>query len=132
MSLKRQKATVRSGTVLGSHSYAPAAVFRNLCLGTGLVTGSPAGLSGTQAGSAAVANGLVADGLPPRPTVLTPATKPMSSGLDGPRLDAADEVPSYPAPAADGRGWNHCGSGLPLASEKLWPSRAEPTSFPWE
>ena len=78
-----------------------------------------------------VANGFVADGWPSRPTVLTPATNPISSGLDGPRLLAPDELPSYPAPAAEGRGWKYCGSGLPLLSVNSCPSSSEPTSLPF-
>jgi hypothetical protein len=73
---------------------------------------------------------LTADGWPVRPTVLIPATNPISSGLDGPRLLAPDELPSYPVPAAEGRGWKYRGSGLPLASVNDCPSSCEPTSFP--
>jgi hypothetical protein len=60
---------------------------------------------GTHAGSAFVAKGFTGDGLPSSPTVFTPGTNPMSSGFDGPRLVAPDAAPSYPVPAADGRGW---------------------------
>ena len=54
----------------------------------------------------------------------------MSSGFDGPRLLAPDDEASYPAPAADGRGWKYCGSGFPLLSVNSWPSSADPTSLP--
>jgi hypothetical protein len=77
-----------------------------------------------------VANGLAADGCPFKPTVLTPATNPMSSGFDGPRLDAPDDAPSYPVPASDGRGWKYWGSGFPLLPVNSCPSSAEPTSLP--
>src|ERR1700722_6997384 len=102
--------------VFGSQTYCPPAAFAYLWPGDGLITGMPFGLVGTHAGSALVANGLVADGRPSSPIVFTPGTKPMSNGFDGPRLLAPEDEPSYPAPAADGRGWKYRGSGLP------WPS----------
>src|ERR1700689_2182001 len=116
--------------VSGSQTYPPAAVFAYFWPGAGLVTGFPCGSVGTQAGSAGVANGLTADGLPLSPTVFTPATNPTSSGFDGPRLDAPDDAPSYPVPASDGRGWKYCGSGFPLLSVNSCPSSAEPASLP--
>src|ERR1700733_3125007 len=151
----------RSGIVFGSQTKAPPAVLSYFWPGAGLVTGVPPGSTGTQAGSALVANGLAADGWPFRPTVLTPATNPISSGVDGPRLVARaepprgppgcppaptpissglagpglvapDELPSYPAPAADGRGWKYCGSGFPWRSVNSCPSSADPTSRPRE
>src|SRR5580693_1514179 len=112
----------RSGTVSGSQAYWPPAIFWYFWPGTGLVTGLPAVSRGTHAGSAVVANGLAADAWPSRPTVLIPATNPISSGLDGPRLLAPDELPSYPAPAAEGRGWKYRGSGWPLSSVNDCPS----------
>src|SRR6185312_852026 len=121
----------RSGIVLGSQTYSPPAVLAYFCPGAGLVTGFPCGSVGTQAGSDLVANGLAADGLPFRPTVFTPATKPVSSGLDGPRLDAPLLLASYPVPALDGRGWKYRGSGLPLASVNSCPSSDEPASLPF-
>jgi hypothetical protein len=72
---------------------------------------------------------LAGDRLPSSPTVFTPGTNPMSSGFDGPRLVAPDDAPSYPDPAADGRGWKYPGSGLPLLSAKPWPSSDDPTSL---
>ena len=32
-------------------------------------------------------------------------------------------------PAADGRGWKYCGSGLPSLSVKFWPISDEPTDL---
>src|SRR5258708_3396434 len=120
----------RSGTVLGSQTYEPSGFLAYFWPGVGLGTGFPFGSTGTQVGSALVANGLTFDGLPLRLTVFTPGTNPISSGLDGPRLLAPDEAALYPVPAADGRGWKYWGSGLPLLVVKLWPSRADPTSLP--
>src|ERR1700691_1996028 len=112
----------RSGMVSGSQTYCPPAVFAYVWPGDGLVTGFPFGSVGTHAGSALVANGFAADGRPSSPTVFTPATNPISSGLDGPRLLAPESAPSYPVPASDGRGWKYCGNGLPLLSVNSWPS----------
>src|ERR1700722_2072380 len=96
----------RSGTVLGSHMYDPSEFLANFSPADGLVTGSPVLAStGTHIGSAVVAKGLVADGLPLRSTVLSPAMKPTRRGLLGPRLEAPLEVATYPLPASDGRGW---------------------------
>ncbi len=73
-------------------------------------------------------------GLPFLPSgVLTPGTKPISRGLDGPRLDAsptvmlsvADEVT-----ASEGRLWKYLGIGLPFLSVNGWPISDEPTSLP--
>src|SRR5664279_4567700 len=53
------------------------------------------------------------------------------SALDGPRLEAPDDVGSQPAlPAAEGRDWNHSGRGSPLASTKPWPISDEPITRP--
>src|SRR5664279_359383 len=53
------------------------------------------------------------------------------AGLDGPRLEAPDAVGSQPLlPAADGRDWNHCGNGLPLASTNPCPISDEPITRP--
>src|ERR1017187_9542662 len=120
----------RSGMVAGSHAYAPPGPRAYRWPGAGLVTGTPLGSVGTQAGSVLVAKGLIFDGIPLSPTVLTPGTNPMSSGLDGPRLVAPDEEASYPVPAADGRGWKYRGSGAPLLLVKLWPSSDDPASLP--
>lgn len=65
-------------------------------------------VTGTQKGSAGVANTFVFDGLPFSPTVLTPGTNPMRSGFDGPRFEAPPTVmPPVAAEvtAADGRPW---------------------------
>ena len=48
--------------------------------------------------------------------------------LSGPRFDAEVAVGSYPSPAADGRDWKYCRSGLPSLSVKAWPISEEPTS----
>ncbi len=54
----------RSGTVLGSQTYVPSLFLAYFCPGSGLVTGAAADVvsTGTQYGSAGVANGLVLDG----------------------------------------------------------------------
>jgi hypothetical protein len=48
----------------------------------------------------------------------------------GPRLLALLAVGSYPSPAADGRGWKYCTSGLPSESVNDCPTRDEPTTCP--
>ena len=66
---------------------------------------------------AGVANGLVLDGDPSRPTELTPGTKPMSRGFDGPRLDAPDTVMlsvDDEVTASEARLWKYLGMGFPL------------------
>ena len=50
--------------------------------------------------------------------------------LSGPRLLADVDVGSYPSPAADGRLWKYCGSGLPSASTNNWPMILLPTGLP--
>src|SRR3954452_7713220 len=47
---------------------------------------------------------------------LAPGTGSVSTMDSGPRLLAAVEVGSYPSPAADGRLWKYCLSGLPSLS----------------
>ena len=65
-----------------------------------------------------------------RETVLVPvgddprATSLMSVGFEGPRFEAELDVPSYPSPAAEGRGWKY------FAAVKVCPIRLEPTTMP--
>jgi hypothetical protein len=78
-----------------------------------------------------VANGLVFDGWPLRPTVLNPGmNNPVGRGSLGPRLEAALDVASYPVPTSDGRGWKYCGSGLPAALLNAWPASVDPITLP--
>ena len=51
--------------------------------------------------------------------------------FSGPRLLALVDVGSYPSPAADGRLWKYCTSGLPSASVNDWPISLEPTTVPF-
>src|SRR5579859_5024086 len=121
----------RSGTVLASHTYVPSLFLANFCPLEGLITGLPVLASvGTHQGSAGVAKGLVADGLPLRSTVLKPGMKPTSLGSPGPKLVAPLALAVYPVPAADGLGWKYCGSGLPDLSRNSWPIRADPMTWP--
>src|SRR5580704_19786072 len=111
----------RSGMVAGSQTYEPSVFRAYFWPGPGLVTGTPFGSVGTQAGSAAVAKGFTGASLPVSPTVFTPGTNPMSSGVDGPRFEAPDASALSPVPAFDGRGWKYWLSSVRLLLVKIWP-----------
>jgi hypothetical protein len=71
---------------------------------------------------------LPASGAPSSSTA--PGTGKVSSMLLGPRLLADVDVGSYPSPAADGRLWKYCGSGLPSGSTNNCPMILLPTGLP--
>src|SRR3984893_5745250 len=65
------------------------------------------------------------------PALIWAGSAGVSTMLSGPRLLPLDAVGSYPlVPAADGRLWKYCGSGLPLLSVNSWPISLLPTGFP--